>query len=451
MRWTKGSDLISMKSRTCSTHEIEAGSNFTFYSMRNFLFIFLLLSIFSSGCASSKQIGAVKIAVISDPHFLDMQLTSDGEALSTYEEVTGRNINDLHSVLDKVLADLLDESPDLLLVTGDLTNHGEKQSHLGFIGKLQTLQDNGTRILVVPGNHDINIPDAKAYRGDKASPTESISKKEFEELYASFGYSDALKRDDSSLSYLSQITDSVWLLCFDTNRYEEHRTSSITGGRILPQTMNWALDILHEAKEKGVTVLGMMHHGVVEHLLYQATFFPQYLIDNWEKNADLLADAGLKVVFTGHFHANDITRRTSSAGNAIYDVETASLAHYPFAYRIMMLGDNKLSIDSRFVTSIPGKSDLTTIYKDKLESMTRQVTERRLKELEIPMSPEAFKAFTDVIVKLHLMHVKGDERPYPAMKLAIRLFADQMGSEFDLRSVEFDFPPEDNRLVIPLR
>ena len=317
--------------------------------------------------------------------------------------------------------------------------------------KPRNIQDQRTRVLVNPRNHEINIPDAKAYRGDIASPTESVTKKEFEDLYASFGYSDALKRDEASLSYLTQITDSVWLLCFDTNRNEEHRTTSITGGRILPQTMKWALTILEEAKDRGVTVLGMMHHGLVEHLLYQSAFFPQYLIDDWEKNADLLADAGLKVVYTGHFHANDVTMRTSPAGNAVYDVETASLAQYPFAYRIMMLGDNKLSIDSRFVTSIPGNSDLTGLYKDKLETITRQVTERRLEELRIPMSPETFNAFSDVIVKLHLIHVKGDERPYPAMKLAIRLFADQMGSEFDLKSVEFDFPPEDNRLEIPLR
>ncbi len=56
------------------------------------------------------------------------------------------------------------------MVTGDITNHGERQSHLGFIEKLRLLQNQGTRILVIPGNHDINIPDTKAYRGNKATP-----------------------------------------------------------------------------------------------------------------------------------------------------------------------------------------------------------------------------------------------------------------------------------------
>lgn len=426
-----------MKSKTCLIHKRGV--------------ILILFILFLGYYASSGIAGTVKVAVITDIHFLDKDLVAEGEALSAYERSTGRNIADLHAVLDTVLVDLLKESPDLLLVTGDITNHGERQSHLGFIEKLRLLQNQGTRILVIPGNHDINIPDTKAYRGNKATPTETISKEEFIELYAPFGYSDALKRDEASLSYLAGINDSLWFLCFDTNRYEEHTTKSITGGRLLPETIDWAIDILDEAKDKGIIVLGMMHHGLVEHMPYQAAFFSQYLIDEWEKNAGLLADAGLKVVFTGHFHANDITMHTSSAGNVIYDVETASLAQYPFAYRLMELTDTVLSIDTRFVTSLPGNPDLAAIYRDKLEAITRRVAKNRLEELGIPMYQETIEALTDVIVKLSLMHVKGDEKLDPEMQMAIRLFADQMGSEADPELFIFDFPPEDNRVVIPLQ
>ncbi|WP_298646743.1 metallophosphoesterase [uncultured Proteiniphilum sp.] len=426
-----------MRSKVCLIHDIGA--------------VFILLFTLFTGCASSGAPGAVKIAVITDIHFLDTLLAAEGESLFAYEKATGRNITDLHAVLDAVLDDLKEEAPDLLLVTGDITNHGEKQSHLGFIEKLRLLQSRGTRILVIPGNHDINIPDAKAYRGNQATPAETVSKEEFVELYAPFGYSDALKRDKASLSYLAEINEGVWLLCFDTNRYEEHTTTSVTGGRILPETMDWALDILYEAKEKGITVLGMMHHGLVEHMPYQAAFFPQYLIDEWEKNAGLLADTGLKVVFTGHFHANDITMHTSSAGNILYDVETASLAQYPFAYRIMELNDTGLSIDTRFVAAIPGNADLAAVYRDKLEAITRRVARNRLDGLDIPMPEETLDALTDVIVKLNLIHVRGDEKPDMALKMAIRIFADLMGSEADQDSFAFDFPPEDNRVVIPFQ
>ncbi|MDR0421847.1 MAG: metallophosphoesterase [Proteiniphilum sp.] len=412
---------------------------------------FILLLILFSGCASSGVPGTVKIAVISDVHFLDRRLAEEGDALLAYEQATGRNITDLHAVLDAVLDDLLGEAPDLLLVTGDITSHGERLSHEGFIEKLRPLQDRGTRILVIPGNHDINIPDAKAYRGDRAVPTETVSKEDFAELYAPFGYSDALRRDGASLSYLAGIGESVWLLCFDTNRYAEHTTTSVTGGRILPETMDWALNILAEARDKGITVLGMMHHGLVEHLPYQATFFPRYLVDEWEGCAGLLADAGLKVVFTGHFHASDITAYTSSAGNVIYDVETASLAQYPFGYRVMELGDAGLSVDTRFVESVPHCSGLAAAYRERLEAVTRRVATARLRGLDIPVPEEAFAALADVIVNLNLLHVRGDEKPDQAMTEAIRLFADRMGDEADPESFPFDFPPEDNRVVIPLR
>lgn len=400
------------------------------------------------GVSTPKDPGVVKIAVISDIHFLDESLVNEGAALLAYEKATGRNINDLHAVLEDVLKDIRKENPDFLLLTGDITNHGEKQSHLGIIQKLRPLQDQGIRILVIPGNHDINIPNAKAYRNEEPTPVESISKNDFANLYASFGYEDALCRDTASLSYLAKMNDSLYILSFDTNRYAEYTSNSITSGRILPQTMDWALAILKESKDKGITVLGMMHHGLVEHMPYQADFFPQYLIDDWEKNADLLADAGLKVVFTGHFHANDVTLRTSEAGNTIYDVETASLAQYPFAYRIMELRDDSLSIDTRFITTLPGKPDFAAEYRAKLEDLTRQTAKNRLHGLGLPMEMDTFDALLGLMVKLNIMHVRGDEKNDQEMRMLMGLFASQLGSDADTDNFLFDFPPEDNKVVI---
>lgn len=422
-----------------------------FSVMRRFLFTFFLLIALFAECAFSAEPGVTKIAVITDIHYLDAQLAVEGKALSAYEKATGRTITDLHAVLDVVLDGLTREAPDVLLVTGDISNHGEKRSHLGFIEKLRPLQNKGTRILVIPGNHDVNIPDAKTYAGEKSIPVETVSKEEFAALYAPFGYNNALKRDDASLSYLAEINESVWLICFDTNRYDEHTTTSVSGGRLRPGTTEWALSILREAKEKGIKVLGMMHHGLVEHFPYQETFFPQYLIDDWEMNADRLADAGLKVVFTGHFHANDVTMHTSPSGQVVYDVETASLAQFPFAYRIMELDDAGLSIDTRFVTAVPGNPDLAKVYRDRLEIITRRVAKKRLEGVGIPMSEEALHALTEVIVKMNLLHVQGDEKPDMTMMAEIRALADLMDSEVDQDSLSLDFPPEDNRLLIPIQ
>lgn len=401
--------------------------------------------------ASRQGEEVVRFAVMADVHYFSADLMDEGSALEGYEIATGRGVNDLHEVLDRVLDDLLEERVDILLIPGDLTNHGERQSHMDLTKKLQPLVESGTRVLVIPGNHDVNIPNARAYVGEAPTPVPTVSAEEFAEIYAPFGYGDALSRDDASLSYLAEINDTTWLLAFDSNRYDEHTDRPITAGRIRPQTMEWALNILEEAREDTLTVLGMMHHGLVEHVPYQSAFFSDYLVEEWERQADKLADAGLEVIFTGHFHSNDISRRISPAGNRIYDVETASLAQYPFAYRIMELKEGQLSIDSRFVTSIPSNPNLKTDYRERMKTIARRVARSRIEGMGLPMPGETLDALVDLIARMSVMHARGDEKPDEAMRKAIENFATLLGGEADMDSFAFDFPPEDNRLVIDLK
>lgn len=391
-----------------------------------------------------------KIAVITDVHYLAPQLVEEGMALSAFEDATGRKTGELHEVLQEVLLDLEREAPHILLVTGDLTNHGERQSHLGFIELLRPLQKAGTRIFVIPGNHDVHVPDARAYKGDTQWPVEGLSSVEFTQLYGAYGYDEALRRDSASLSYMAEIDEKTWLLAIDSNRHQEYKTSSLSAGRILPETLEWALQILREAKEREITVLGMMHHGLVEHMPHQETFFPDYLVDDWKIQAGRLADAGLRIIFTGHFHANDITLFTSPAGHKIYDVETASLVQYPFAYRIMELEGEKLSVDTRFVTSIPRNIDLEGVSRSRLEALTRRVAKHKLDTGGFPIPEEARDNLVEMIVELNLVHVRGDEMLNTGLQELITRFADMMETKIETDSFAFDFPPADNKVTLTI-
>jgi len=389
---------------------------------------------------------------MSDIHFLGTDLAQSGEALTKYENATGRNVNELHAVLDETLKQIEAASVNALLICGDLTNHGERGSHLELIRKLTSLKQKGIRIYVIPGNHDVNIPDAKAYVGDESSPIQTVSAKEFAELYAPFGYSGAIRRDSASLSYLSALTDSLWLLSLDSNRYNEYTATSISGGRLLPQTVQWAMDILSEARSKNITVLGMMHHGLVEHMPYQATFFPNYLVEDWKKLAAEFADAGMSVVFTGHFHANDISSLTSANGNTIYDVETGSLSQYPLPYRLIEIDGNTLKIDSHFIQSVEGVPNLQEKYQEKMEKYAKASAEAQLSRLKIPLAEETRRALADLLSQINILHVAGDEKVDAETAEAIQKLAESVGDEnFDAKSFQLDFPPADNHLTLSLK
>nr|MCR5484635.1 hypothetical protein [Clostridiales bacterium] len=68
--------------------------------------------------------------------------------------------------------------------------------------------------------------------------------------------------------------------------------------------------------------------------------------------ATLLADSGVKYVFTGHLHANDITSSRSLKGNVIYDIQTGALITAPCAYRTVTFSDSGVEIKSEYVKKI---------------------------------------------------------------------------------------------------
>lgn len=393
-----------------------------------------------------------KIAVISDLHYLSSDLVEDGQAYKCFVEQIGREVSEMHTVFDQVLCKLLYLKPDVVFIPGDLTNHGELKSHYAVINKLQVLLDNGIHVYVIPGNHDVNIPDSKAYMFNGVVATEGITPSEFEKLYGAYGYSTAKERDDVSLSYLAELNDSVWLLAIDTNRYEEHRDRSITAGRIKEETMDWSFRILEKAKEQDVLVLAMMHHGLVEHFPYQSLFFADYLVADWYNKASKLADAGLQIVFTGHFHANDVTEFKTDLGNKIYDIETGSLAHYPFPFRFLELEEKELNVRSYFIDKIPDNRDFRAKHKINLEQKARKLITAKLNEMSFLKRSDFIEALTDILTKISMMHVEGDEYVDLEMFAMIKLWISILGGDItDMNELIFDFPPADNNLKIVLQ
>ena len=115
----------------------------------------------------------IKIAVISDLHVMAPQLVvNDGTAFQKYLNQDRKMLHESPEILDTLINGILKLKPDLTLVTGDLTKDGELASHQLVAEKLQGLVDAGIQVLVVPGNHDINNPDAKTYDGDDTEPAQ---------------------------------------------------------------------------------------------------------------------------------------------------------------------------------------------------------------------------------------------------------------------------------------
>lgn len=298
----------------------------------------------------------LKIAVVSDVHYMDPSLltngAANGKAFQDYLDQDPKLLQYSPAVFQKVVADLKQERPDILLVPGDLTKDGELVSHNAVASYLVQLKELGTKVFVVPGNHDINNAKAVQYNGDVATPLPRTTPQDFARIYKDFGYQDANEKDPVSLSYLAKPYKDLWLLSIDASKYEEYGPSGdVADGRIKDATMTWLLKKLDEAKTQHATVFAMMHQNLIEHYTNQTQLDPGYVIDDWQNKVKALMDAGLRVIFTGHYHANDITAYTSN-GKTLYDIETGSLVTAPMPYRMMTLQGNTFNIKTTTVQSI---------------------------------------------------------------------------------------------------
>lgn len=297
----------------------------------------------------------VDFAVISDCHYFKASLGTEGKAFEEYIRSDRKLVAESQAINEAAIELLKKEPVEFVLVCGDLTKDGEKESHIEFAKLMKILEVYGKKVYVIPGNHDINNPHAMRFEGEQKIPVETVNPEEFVEIYKEFGYEEALYRDPNSLSYIVEPKPGVWLFALDDNKYDNNFTLGApeTSGRYKKETMEWIMKHLKLAKEKNKLVIGMQHHGLVEHFGGQSQYpiSKEYVIDDWEEVARNFIAGEMQAIFTGHFHANDVTKHELAIGE-IHDIQTGSFLTAPCPYRIVNLTDKSIRLTPKFIEEI---------------------------------------------------------------------------------------------------
>lgn len=305
----------------------------------------------------------VRFAVISDVHVFDVALGYEGPAFEQYMNFDRKLLLESVELLEAAVTRLCEEDISFVVVCGDLTKDGERLNHERCAGILSQLIESGKMVFVVPGNHDIMNPHAVSFTSTGTERVPSITASEFAEIYSGMGYGQAIRRDTASLSYVAEPVPGLWLVAMDSARYRDNEPNGhpLVDGRFSEQTLRWLDGIMSEAATLNKALLGVMHHGIIEHYSGQAKSYGAFLVDDWQMIGERFAAAGMRVVFTGHFHAQDIVKKTYSTKIGgekrtvfMFDVETGSLVTYPNPYRIIEItSDQVMRIRSGVIDSIP--------------------------------------------------------------------------------------------------
>ena len=410
------------------------------------------------------QLPSVTIASISDVHYMDPSLLiADGTAFQTYLAQDRKMLAQSKALLEAALAGISNARPKLLLVTGDLTKDGERVSHLAVSNYLWGLKLAGMKVFVCPGNHDVNNPQAMSFDGTNTTLVPSVSQNEFASIYAPFGFTDAIARDPHSLSYVVEPVPGLWILSMDSCRYDLNTGGvATTGGSFDDLRWNFITNQLAVARAQGKFVIGMEHHPIMEHFAGMQALFPEYVLTNYAAVNEAFANYGLKIVFTGHFHAQDIIQTNLAAGSLV-DVETGSTVTYPSPYRIMSLATNGvLTVHSYPITNINydlGGQDFPAFAKEFLQQGLLGLSTYMLTAPPYNVPLAQAQQLAPAMSEAFLAHYQGDENPLTVspqtlgtiayLQSQTTSFLDQFMA-YELNAIFHDPPPSDNHLTINL-
>ena len=281
---------------------------------------------------------AFSFYLITDIHYYAHSLGITGKAYEARSHSDQKCLAETVPIFDAVTDKLIaDPEIDTVLIAGDVTHNGQRDSHIEFEKKLRRLTDAGKKVRMITASHDVK-KEPDGYHGDRKVVVDGVSREIFPTLYAPYGFSDAIAYEPVSQSYVSQLAPGIRLLALN----DDGNLRSFSGATT--ETVRWYMDQVEKAHAAGEHLFVMSHHPVLPPSPVYPLMSEKDMIANHDGVARRFADAGVDLMFTGHTHMQHINLLTTDSGNRFYEVNTGSVVGYPGPIRKVTLSPGKAEI-----------------------------------------------------------------------------------------------------------
>lgn len=276
--------------------------------------------------------------VISDTHLIADSLHDDGQAFSQMQKTSqGKDLYYQETALSAFVRMAEEKKPAAIIVTGDVTFNGERVSAERFAEIFKPLTK--TKLLVLPGNHDIYDGWAREFHGKKQYYAGQISPRMWRNIFRT-SYETAVSVDNSSLAYSVQLNPDYLLILADSNDYgkEESSTAPATAGFLGKEQRKWIKEQLQYASQNNLRVIFCMHHNLYVH---NPAVNKGYVVDDYRELRKLLTQYNVKLVFSGHIHAQNIMLPQNSCPAT--EVVTACFCSNDQGYGVVKVSPKEIS------------------------------------------------------------------------------------------------------------
>lgn len=352
--------------------------------------IVLVVLFISCFFLPKKNVEAAKIIIATDLHYLSNQLYDDGLAYQyMLNNSDGRYTQGCDVILETFIQEVIQQQPDVVILSGDLSFNGELLSHQQLANALQKIHDAQIDVLVIPGNHDISATSAASFIGQEIKAVETIDAQQFQNIYGNLGSQNAISWDETSLSYTYQINKDLYLIMIDTNAYGKNFVHK--------ETLDWLQQQLQDIKKQNAQVITVTHQNIYAHndLLKLG-----YQLYNGDELKTLLENNHVSLHLSGHIHLQHYVK------GKLTEITTSSLLVPPLQYGIINFDGNfhyqtkTLSFANEIISD-----DLTQLACDFFDQQTKRRAFTRLQNSDFNQIEK--EAMADLFTRLNAYYFAG--------------------------------------------
>lgn len=297
--------------------------------------------------------------LLTDSHYVSKKNWVEGKPITFRERSDQIALKATPEILDTFIDKIIaDSETDTVLFTGDNVNNCDMNSHYEFRERLERLVNAGKKVYVIYATHDYsgsgednNWFSGCRYTETGTEPIESMKKGGLYDFYCDYGPKQALSVHRESGSYSVKLGDRVRLIAIVDN--------GDGGGYcgLFEDGVEWLKNEIKAAENDGDYVLLATHHPVLPPWEIYRHVADHEMYGGYRELWRIMCENGVRVIFTGHTHIQNIRKYTDDNGNWFVDVSTIALANSAGKMR-------KVTVDAE-----SGECNVISIGIDKLNGL----------------------------------------------------------------------------------
>lgn len=315
------------------------------------------------------------LTVISDIHYYSKENGISGKAYEFANSKSQKLLAQSSEVIDSAFEQILnDKRSNIVLISGDITNNGELNSHREIISKLNKLKSEGKKVYVITATHDFSSNGlSEAYQGDKKTTTPAAIRDILFDMYYEFGPDEALSIHKESMSYIVQLCDGYRLFALNDDSNGKGKSG------FSDECFEWIKSNAIKAREENQFIIAMTHHPLIAPSPIYELIGKDDMLGEYKKRIEELTDLGFQFIFTGHTHIHNISSYQSQKGNMLYDICCASPIGYPGVMRSIRFNpdDNTVNVSTDYINNpieFNNKGiDIKNVLEDQLIGVIRNM------------------------------------------------------------------------------